>query len=122
MTRKAWAAGFLLLFIVACIALIAGHWEALETKQFVYATVKPQAATQPVEWPAGSVDVNTADASQLHAISGLNQTQIDALLVDRAENGAFDFPEDLIYVKGIGEKTLAKIWDQLDFSGRKIGN
>ncbi len=122
MTRKAWAAGFLCLLIAACIAWIAWHWNAVETKQFAYAPLKPQVAAQPVAWPEGTVDVNTADAEQLQAVSGLSHAQIEALLLDRAENGAFDFPEDLVYVKGIGEKTLFKIWDQLDFSTRKTGN
>jgi competence ComEA-like helix-hairpin-helix protein len=122
MTRKAWAAVFLVLLIAACIALIAWHWEAQETRQFTYASLKPLATMLPIAWPEGLVNVNTADALELETLDGLNQAQIEALLKDRVENGAFDFPEDLVYVKGIGEKTLAKIWDQLDFSWRIAGN
>ncbi|MFH1880957.1 MAG: helix-hairpin-helix domain-containing protein, partial [Bacillota bacterium] len=78
--------------------------------------VKPAASAAPYTWPGGAVNVNTADFSQLQTLEGINRAQIEALLEDRERNGAFDFPEDLIYVKGIGEKTLEKIFSQLDFS------
>lgn len=122
MTRRAWAAGLLGLLMLACAVVIGLHWNANETVRCVQANVKPAATAPAVTYPSGDVDVNTADTAELETLSGISQSQIQALLSERAANGAFDYPEDLIYVKGIGEKTLVKIYDQLDFSWREAGD
>lgn len=122
MTRRAWAACLLVLLMIAGITIIASHWQGNDTVMCYTAFVKPAATAVPAAWPSGTVNVNTADAETLQTLTGINQSQIEALLADRAENGDFDFPEDLTYVKGIGEKTLAKLYDQLDFTWRNTGN
>jgi len=122
MTRRAWARGLLVLLTAAGIALFALHWQGGDSVRYIRAGVKPVASVEPYTWPSGPVNVNTADADALQALEGMSKSQIEALLMDRAENGAFDYPEDLVYVKGIGEKTLAKVYDQLDFSGCEPGN
>ena len=116
MTRKAWAVGALTLLIAAGGALLMLHWQDDEALMFVRASVKPAASAVPYAWPSGTVNVNTADFDTLQTLSGINRSQIQALLDDREMRGPFDFPEDLISVKGIGEKTLQKIYEQLDFS------
>ncbi len=116
MTRKAWAAGFLALLILACAVPVALRWQGNDTKTYYRGIVKHSTGTAPYTWPGGAVNVNTADASQLQTLEGISTSQIKALIEDRGRNGAFDFPEDLIYVRGIGEKTLEKILGQLDFS------
>ena len=119
MTRKAWAGGFLALLAIAGAAWIVLHWQGKETASYLLAEVKPVTSVAPYAWPSGSVNVNTAAYEELDTLSGMNSAQIQALLDDRAQYGPFDFPEDLIYVKGIGEKTLEKIYSQLDFSWRE---
>ncbi len=116
MTRRAWAAAFLVLLTAACAALVALHWHDTDTVVYNRYAVKPAQSAQPYAWPDGDVNVNTADYDGLRTLEGINRSQIEALLKDREKNGAYDFPEDIIYVKGIGEKTLEKIFDQLDFS------
>ena len=53
--------------------------------------------------PDGLVDVNTAGLEELMTLSGIGEARARAILDDRAENGPFERPEDLIRVKGIGE-------------------
>ncbi len=118
MTRKTWAAGFLVLLMSFAMVLVALHWRENDTVQYYEYAVNPIKEVQPVGWPNGTVNVNTADETALQALQGIRQSQIEALLEDREKNGAYDFPEDLIYVKGIGEKTLYKIYSQLDFAWR----
>ncbi|MBE0601876.1 MAG: helix-hairpin-helix domain-containing protein [Firmicutes bacterium] len=118
MTRRAWAGGFLALLMVAGVALLVSHWQGRETVTYLQASVKPAVSSAPYSWPGGDVNVNTADFEQLQTLTGINRSQMQALLDDRALYGDFDFPEDLIFIKGIGEKTLEKIFDQLDFSWR----
>jgi len=122
MTRKTWAGAFLALLAIAGGALLALHWQGDDTVTYIQATVKPVVSVEPYGWPCGDVNVNTAEFEELDTLEGINQSQIQALLDDRAMYGDFDFPEDLIYVKGIGEKTLEKIYDQLDFTWRASGN
>ena len=118
MTRRAWACGLLALIIAAGAGLILWHWQTRNTATYYTGIVQPVAETQACVWPCGPINVNTADAQVLATLYGMNQSQTEALLKDRMKNGAYDFPEDLIYVKGIGEKTLAKLYDQLDFTWR----
>ena len=118
MTRRAWAVGFLALLCAAGIVLVAQHWQDKDTGTVTRSSVKLVASVGPYAWPEGAVNVNTADYDELLTLTGINRSQVEALLADRAANAAYGFPEDLIYVKGIGEKTLEKIYDQLDFTWR----
>lgn len=118
MTRRAWAACFLVLLTAAGAVLVALHWHDKDTGTYTQDSIKPATSAEPYALPEGAVDVNTADFDELLTLTGINRSQIEALLQDREGNGTYDFPEDLIYVKGIGEKTLEKIYDQLDFSRR----
>lgn len=69
-------------------------------------------------WPTGTVDVNTATAEELCALHGIGPKLAQAIVDERTARGGFAFPEDLIAVKGIGAKTLAKFVAQLDFSAQ----
>ena len=122
MTRRAWAAGLLMLLTLAGAVVTALHWRDGSVTQYVQNTVKPAASAEPYRLPSGSVNVNTADLDELSALEGINRSQSEALIEDREENGGFDYPEDLVYVKGIGIKTLRKIYGQLDFTRQDTGN
>jgi competence protein ComEA len=56
---------------------------------------------------AGPVDVNTADAATLSAeLQGVGMSKAVAIVEYREVNGPFKSPDDLILVKGIGERTV----------------
>jgi competence protein ComEA len=56
---------------------------------------------------AGPVDVNTADAATLSAeLQGIGMSKAVAIVEYRETNGPFKSPDDLILVKGIGERTI----------------
>lgn len=56
---------------------------------------------------AGPVNVNTADAAALSAnLKGVGPAKAEAIIAYRTANGPFQKPEDLLKVKGIGQKTL----------------
>ena len=122
MRRKAWAAGLLVLLMSFCQVLIAVHWRRDDAVRYCEYPIKQATDISPLVWPGGSVNVNTADEAELQNLQGINQSQIEALLNDRQTYGDYNYPEDLLCVKGIGEKTLEKIYDQLDFSWRTDGN
>jgi len=67
----------------------------------------------PVDLPQGDVDVNHASAEELTALTGVGPSLAQEIIAEREANGDFHYPEDLINVKGIGEKTLERMREQL---------
>jgi competence protein ComEA len=56
---------------------------------------------------AGPVNVNTADAETISAeLQGVGLSRAQAIVEFRKANGPFKSAEDLIAVKGIGERTI----------------
>jgi len=59
------------------------------------------------------VNINTATAEELQAIKGIGQVKAEAIVKDRKQNGKFNSIDDLARVKGIGEKTVKKIKNEI---------
>lgn len=56
---------------------------------------------------AAPVDINSADANTLAAeLKGIGASRAEAIVAYRLSNGPFRQVEDLLKVKGVGEKTL----------------
>ena len=67
--------------------------------------------------PQGVVNVNTATAAQLQAIPGVGPSLAARIVEHREKNGTFKQAEDLMLVRGIGEKSFAKLRPYLATSG-----
>jgi competence ComEA-like helix-hairpin-helix protein len=65
------------------------------------------------DWPKGipktKINVNTASAELLEALPGIGPVIAKRIVEYREKNGFFANPENLIDVKGIGEKKLKQI-------------
>lgn len=59
----------------------------------------------PAEAAGGKVNVNTADASQLALLPRVGPSLAQKILDFRKQNGPFKATEDLMLVRGMGEKT-----------------
>lgn len=67
--------------------------------------------------PAGVVNINTASAEQLALLPGVGPSVAGRIVEHREKNGAFKQVEDLLLVKGIGEKSLEKLKPYVSTSG-----
>lgn len=64
-----------------------------------------------------AVDINAANEQELDAIKGIGPAKAKAIVEYRKANGPFKSVDDLTKVKGIKDKTLAKIRDQVTVGG-----
>ncbi len=62
---------------------------------------------------AGKVNINTAGLAELTTLTGIGDVKGQAIIDYRTEHGPFTSVEELTNVSGIGDKTLAKIRDQI---------
>jgi competence protein ComEA len=91
---------------VTCAAIVMSVLIALAGASPLAAA---QAQPEPAPPPAQPVDLNTADAAALTKIPGIGPATAQRILEWREQNGPFRQVEDLMKVKGIGEKSLEKL-------------
>lgn len=60
-----------------------------------------------------AINLNTASKEELMLLDGIGEKMAERILAYREENGPFARIEDIQNVKGIGEKTYAKIAGKL---------
>ncbi len=63
---------------------------------------------------AGPVDINNADAETLaRELNGIGQSRAQAIVEYRQQYGAFQSPDDLLDVSGIGERIVEQNRDNI---------
>ena len=92
----------LALLAVAAFAVLGGEQAAVEV--FSPRAGVPASAEPPM--PDGEINVNTADMETLMRLPGVGGTIAAEIIREREANGPFHYPEDLMAVKGIGEKKM----------------
>ena len=78
----------------------------------VTAAVSAQEAARPAARTAaaaGTVNLNTATVAQLETLPGIGKATAERILEYRQKNGGFKKVEDLMNVRGIGEKSFLKM-------------
>jgi competence protein ComEA len=91
---------FLLALVVFCV--IGGVSAAA-------AQEKASAASKSTGAPAPLVNLNTATAAQIATLPGIGEKAAERIIEYREKNGGFKKPEELMNVKGIGEKSFLKL-------------
>lgn len=62
---------------------------------------------------ADKININTASADELQLLNGVGPSTANAIVDYREQNGAFASVEDLVNIKGIGEKKVANLAEQV---------
>jgi competence protein ComEA len=70
-------------------------------------------AASPAPAPSEKVNINTAGVDDLVALPGIGKSYAERIVEYRQKNGPFKKVEDILNVRGIGEKTFDRIKDRL---------
>jgi competence protein ComEA len=70
--------------------------------------VAQETSRRPASTPM-AVNINTATASQLEELPGIGKATADRIVEYRQKNGGFKKVEDLMNIRGIGEKSFLKL-------------
>ena len=97
------------LAILACMCVQAFPRQQLER----YASIHPNVTMAPLRGFSADSIVNTGDAQVLDRLPGVGEVISLRMIEMRETLGGFRLAEDLLLVKGIGEKTLERIIDSL---------
>ena len=73
-----------------------------------YTSTTPQAAA-PAAQAAPALNLNAATVDQLETLPGIGRKTAERIIEYRTKNGGFKRIEDLMNVKGIGEKSFLKL-------------
>ena len=65
---------------------------------------------------ADKININTASTDELQLLNGVGPSTANAIVQYREQNGAFANVEDLANIKGIGEKKVANIAENVTVS------
>ncbi len=69
------------------------------------------ASEQKIIKPGTKININTALLADLAALPGIGEVMAERIIEYREQNGFFKKPEDIMKVKGIGEKKFEKLKD-----------
>jgi competence protein ComEA len=110
---KKWGNRLLVVTITAGLLGGAPVWGQSQKPAESAPTTTPAARTVMAVKPMGKVNINTADEATLVALKGIGKGKAKAIIEHRQKNGPFKSVDDLTKVKGIGDKTLAPLREQL---------
>ena len=79
---------------------------------------RSSARTSTAATSAAIVNINTASAAELDALPGIGAKMAERIVEYRQKNGPFKKVEDLMNVRGVGEKNFLKLKPQITVSSK----
>jgi competence protein ComEA len=105
------------LSIVAVASLAATLPAVVVSAQDKPTAAAPRAAAKPAS--TATVNINTASATDLEGLPGVGAKTAARIVEYRQKNGPFKKIEELMNVRGLGEKNFLKLKSQLTVGGAK---
>ena len=99
------------LLAVALLATLPTTVASAQTKEPTRAAVKPASTA--------TVNINSATAADFETLPGIGAKTAARILEYRQKNGPFKKIEDLMNIRGIGEKNFLKLKPQLTIGAAK---
>jgi len=93
--------------LITMLAVLAFAALPAATQQQPSSSAAPAKASAPT--PESPLNINTATQAQFEALPGLGTKVAERIIEYRQKNGNFKKVEDLMNVKGIGEKSFLKL-------------
>jgi competence protein ComEA len=93
-----------LIALLVALACIAGPAAAQQP---------PRAAKTAAPVPSEIVNLNSATAAQIASLPGIGQKTAELVVQYRQKNGPFKKIEEIMNVRGIGEKSFLRVKDRL---------
>ncbi|MFT5924929.1 MAG: competence protein ComEA [Paraglaciecola sp.] len=93
-----------------CILLLSSVFLTTSVNLAMADTVKSEISQKHMS----KVDLNTASLEQLVSLPGVGKKKAAAIIEYRAKHGKFNSVNDLVNVKGVGEKMLQKLKSQIE--------
>ena len=93
--RRLWLPTLVLIALVVCSPVVSG--------------MQAKASSKPAAAQSSQVNLNTASAAQLEELPGIGASTAKRIVEHRQKNGGFKKIEELMNVKGIGEKSFLKL-------------
>ncbi len=75
----------------------------------------------PAATAQSKINLNTANSAQLQTLSGIGPSLAERILEFRAKNGPFKKIEDLMNVRGIGQKKFDSLRDKITVGAAPAG-
>ena len=91
------------LIIICCAVAQPAALAGLQSNQ--------ASGTAPAAAGEERVELNTADKAALEALPGIGPRTAERIIEYRAKNGGFKKVEDLMNIRGIGERTFLRLRD-----------
>ena len=106
----------LLLSLVAVAFFVSTHPPTAAAAQ---RTAAPRSGAKPAVTSA--INLNTASATDLEALPGIGAKTAARIVEYRQKNGPFKKIEELMNVRGVGEKNFLKLKEQITVTATKPG-
>lgn len=103
--------------ILMMVLLILGFGVAAQAEQEARRTTPAAKASA-----SGPLNLNTATVAQLETLPGVGKSTAERILEYREKSGGFKKIEDLMNVRGIGEKSFLKLKPLITVTPGKGGN
>jgi len=103
--------------VIVSLVSAAPHTAVAQTATATRASAKASSATG----AAGVVNINTASANDLEGLPGIGAKTAARIVEYRQKNGPFKKIEELMNVRGVGEKNFLKLKPQISIAAKAEG-